>query len=158
MYALKSSEARRQYPRRLKLFFDFIGLRGTLNEQGIEFLTRLKEDVNSEQDNVLRFLDFHKQRVRRKELAAGTVKNYYRALKLFCEMNDMVAFKSRAEQVMLPANVEILMGHDIGVSESYWRPTEQEVLHDYLKEVPLLSVSNTSANLVLQRQVQEYTN
>jgi hypothetical protein len=65
------------------------------------------------------------------------------------------AFKSRAEQVMLPANVEILMGHDIGISESYWRPTEQEVLQDYLKTVPLLSVSNTSANLVLQRQVQE---
>jgi integrase len=28
------------------------------------------------------------------------------------------AFKSRAEQVMRHANVEILMGHDIGVSES----------------------------------------
>ena len=85
MYALKSSEARRQYPRRLKLFFDFKGLRG------IEFLKCLKEDINSEQDNVLRFLEFHKERVRRKELAAGTVKNYYRALKLFCEMNDVVA-------------------------------------------------------------------
>jgi hypothetical protein len=78
MYALKSSEARRQYPRRLKLFFDFIVLGGTLNEQAIEFLKRLKEDINSEQDNLLRFLDFHKERARRKELAAGTVKNYYR--------------------------------------------------------------------------------
>ena len=49
------------------------------------------------------------------------------------------AFKTRGQQVMLPANVEILMGHDIGVSESYWRPTEHEVLQDYLKAVPLLS-------------------
>ena len=89
MYALKSSESRRQYPRRLKLFFDFVGLRGTLNEQAIEFLKRSKVDVNTEQDNLLRFLDFHKDRVRRKELAAGTVKNYYRAVKLFCEMNDL---------------------------------------------------------------------
>jgi len=89
MYALKSSESRRQYPSRLKLFFDFIGLRGILNEQAIEFLTRLKLDINTEQDNLLRFLDFHKERVRRKELAAGTVKNYYRAVKLFCEMNDL---------------------------------------------------------------------
>lgn len=89
MYALKSSEARRQYPRRLKLFFDFEGLRGTLNEQATEFLRKLKEDTNSEQDNLLRFLEFHKERVRRKELAAGTVKNYYRAFKLFCEMNDV---------------------------------------------------------------------
>jgi hypothetical protein len=37
------------------------------------------------------FLDFHKQRVKRKELAAGTLKNYYRAAKLFCEMNDLTA-------------------------------------------------------------------
>jgi hypothetical protein len=35
------------------------------------------------------FLDFHKERVRSKELAAGTLKNYYRAAKLFCEMNDL---------------------------------------------------------------------
>ena len=41
------------------------------------------------QDNILIFLDFHKQRVRQKELAAGTLKNYYRAAKLFCEMNDL---------------------------------------------------------------------
>lgn len=89
MYALKSSESSRQYPSRLKLFFDFIRLDGTLGEQAAEFLNRLKLDMNTEQDNVIRFLDFHKERVRRKELAAGTVKNYYRALKLFCEMNDL---------------------------------------------------------------------
>ena len=35
------------------------------------------------------FLDFRKERVRRKELAGGTLKNYYRAAKLFCEMNNM---------------------------------------------------------------------
>jgi hypothetical protein len=28
---------------------------------------------------------------------------------------------------MRPINVEITMGHDLGVSESYWRPTEQNV-------------------------------
>ena len=43
MYALKSSEARRQYPKRLKLFFDFIGVGGTLPEQASNFLARLKK-------------------------------------------------------------------------------------------------------------------
>jgi integrase len=52
------------------------------------------------------------------------------------------AFKSRAEQVTRPTNVEILMGHDIGVSESYWRPTEHELLEDYLKGVPLSILNN----------------
>jgi hypothetical protein len=37
MYALKSSEARRQYPKRLKMLFDFIGLHGSLEEQATEF-------------------------------------------------------------------------------------------------------------------------
>ena len=37
----------------------------------------------------MKFLDYHKERVRRKELAAGILKNYYRAAKLFCEMNDL---------------------------------------------------------------------
>ena len=37
-------------------------------------------------------------------------------------------YKSRAEQVMKPINVEITMGHDIGVSRSYWRPRVEEVL------------------------------
>ena len=68
MYALKSSEARRQYPRRLKLFFDYVGLRGTLNEQEIEFLKRLKEDSNSQQDNLLRFLTFTRRELDERNL------------------------------------------------------------------------------------------
>jgi hypothetical protein len=37
-------------------------------------------------------------------------------------------FKTRAEQVMRPANVEVQMGHDIGVSESYWRPLMIQII------------------------------
>ena len=50
-------------------------------------------------------------------------------------------FKTRAEQVMKPINVETLMGHSTGISDSYYRPTEKELLEDYLKAVPLLTVS-----------------
>ena len=42
-------------------------------------------------------------------------------------------FKTRAEQVMKPANVELLSGRDIGVSGSYYKPTQKELLEDYLK-------------------------
>jgi len=34
---------------------------------------------------------------------------------------------------MRPINVEITMGHDIGISGSYYKPTEKEVLEDYVK-------------------------
>jgi integrase len=64
-------------------------------------------------------------------------------------------YKSRAEQVMRPINVEITMGHDIGVSASYYKPTEKEVLDDYLKAVELLTINGDK--LVLQKQVTELT-
>jgi integrase len=338
MYALKSSEARRQYPKRLKMLFDYLKLSEPLEEQAIEFLNKAKQNsAQWAQYSIMTFLDFHKERVRRKELAAGTLKYYYRAAKLFCEMNDLTLnwkriskglpraksssndraptieeicklveypdrrikpivycmasggfrlgawdylswrhvspitnddaeviaakvriyadepeeyytfitpeayfalkdwmefrisygekitgdswimrdlwqttnmnygarwglatnpkklqsiavkrllgralweqgvrctlpsgvkhyewkgahgyrkfYKSRAEQTMKPINVEITMGHDLGVSESYWRPTEREVLEDYLKAVPLLTINEN--NLVLQKQVEE---
>lgn len=342
MYALKSSEARRQYPKRLKMLFDNLKLSGPLEEQSKEFLDKTRQNgVQWAQDSIMIFLDFHKERVRRKELAAGTLKNYYRAAKLFCEMNDLTLnwkriskglpraknssndraltveeirklveypdrrikpvvyamasggfrlgawdylqwkhvspivndkggeeiiaakllvyadepedyytfitpeaysalkdwmdfrssygekitgeswlmrdlwqttnmnygakwglatnpkklqsiavkrlldralweqgirqtlppgkkhhewkgahgyrkfYKSRAEQVMKPINVEVTMGHDLGVSESYWKPTEREVLEDYLKAVPLLTINVDK--LILQKQVEELT-
>jgi hypothetical protein len=62
-------------------------------------------------------------------------------------------YKSRSEQVMKPINVEITMGHDIGLSASYYKPTEREVLEDYLKAVDLLTINGDK--LVLQKQVTE---
>jgi hypothetical protein len=89
IYALKSSEAQRQYPMRLRLFFDFLGLPVSLEEQAEAFLEKSKDNVQWTQDSITSFVNYHKQRVMRKELAAGTLNNYYCAAKLFCEMNDL---------------------------------------------------------------------
>lgn len=62
-------------------------------------------------------------------------------------------FKSRAEQIMKPINVEITMGHDIGISSSYYKPTEREVLDDYVKAISLLTINGNSS--ILQKQVEE---
>ena len=62
-------------------------------------------------------------------------------------------YKTRAEQVMKPANVELTMGHDIGVSESYYKPTEKEILYDYLKAVDILTIEAASA--ILKKQVED---
>jgi hypothetical protein len=62
-------------------------------------------------------------------------------------------YKSRAEQIMKSINVEITMGHDIGISASYYKPTERDVLEDYLKAVTLLSISQD--HQALQQQMQE---
>jgi hypothetical protein len=58
-------------------------------------------------------------------------------------------YKSHAEQVMKPINVELTMGHDIGISASYYKPTISEVIQDYLKAVDLLTING--AKNILQR-------
>ena len=62
-------------------------------------------------------------------------------------------FKTHAEQVMKPINVEILMSHSTGVSDSYYRPVEKVLLDDYLKAVDLLTINSDKATL--QKQVAE---
>jgi hypothetical protein len=52
-------------------------------------------------------------------------------------------YKSRAEQIMKPINVELTMGHNIGVSASYYKPREHEVLEDYLKATDLQQLAAT---------------
>jgi hypothetical protein len=42
---------------------------------------------------------------------------------------------------MKSINIEILMGHSTGISDSYYRATEEELLEDYLKAVDFLSIS-----------------
>ena len=65
-------------------------------------------------------------------------------------------FCTRAEQVMKPLNVQLLMGHDIGLVGSYLKPTEQELLEDYKKAVNLLTINYDNRD-VLQEQVTELT-
>jgi hypothetical protein len=55
-------------------------------------------------------------------------------------------FKTRCELAGTKSiNIEILMGHSIGIADSYYRATEDEVLQDYLKAVDFLSISSENA-------------
>jgi hypothetical protein len=84
MYALKSSEARRQYPKRLKMLFDYIKLPGTLEEQARGFLDKAVENgIQWAQDRIMIFLDFHKERVRRKELVVHHIHLQIYSLKYY---------------------------------------------------------------------------
>ena len=52
-------------------------------------------------------------------------------------------------------NVKILMGHSssMGLSKNYYKPTETEVLEDYLKAVDLLSFSQNDK--ILDKKVKD---
>jgi hypothetical protein len=57
---------------------------------------------------------------------------------------------------MKPLNVALLISHDTGITESYWRPTEKEFLADYLKAVELLTINDsTKTTSKLQKQATQ---
>ncbi len=72
----------------------------------------------------------------RTKLAKGQKRHEFKAAHGFRKF-----FKTHAEQVMRPINVEILMGHSVGISDSYYKPKEKEVLKDYLNSVELLTMN-----------------
>ena len=64
------------------------------------------------QDNLMKFIAFQIERARRNEISETTISNYYKAAKLFCEMNDIslgwkrkdVAYHEEEEQLMISSN------------------------------------------------------
>jgi hypothetical protein len=53
---------------------------------------------------------------------------------------------------MQPINTEILMGHSVGISDSYYKPTESQLLEDYARAVDALTVNGEH---LLRRQVEK---
>jgi integrase len=51
-------------------------------------------------------------------------------------------FKTRCELAgMNSINIETLMAHSVGISDSYYRATQEEILQDYLKAESYLSIN-----------------
>ncbi len=88
-YGLKSVESRRQYPRRFKVFLDSLDIKGSLTEQAREFWSVAKENPRWAEDKVMKFITIQNQRVHSGIISPSTVPNYYKATKLFCEMNEI---------------------------------------------------------------------
>jgi hypothetical protein len=65
-------------------------------------------------------------------------------------------FKTQSEiSGMKPINVEILMGHSVGLSDSYYKATELELLNDYLKAVNDLTINEENRlKLKLEQKIQ----
>ena len=87
LYALKAPETRRQYPRRLKVFLDYMKLEGPIEQQAVQFLTLIKQNSQWLQSFLMQFISFQKERASNHEISYSTIGNYYKATKLFIEMN-----------------------------------------------------------------------
>jgi hypothetical protein len=89
LYAMKSPITRDKYQRRLSSFFRFAGVQGvSLEENALSFIDRAAESSWAF-STVLAFLEAQKARVNNGEISGATVRNYVKAIKLFCEMADI---------------------------------------------------------------------
>lgn len=70
------------------------------------------------------------------------------------QLTDSANSSRQAEQVMKSANVEMLMGHDIGVSKSYYKPQEKDVMEDYLKVVNKLTISKSTTDIIEKQNAE----
>jgi hypothetical protein len=91
LYALKSPEVRRQYPKLLKIFLDIIKfeLDKVIEERAYLLFQQSLSNKKWLENQIIRFVEHQKQRVEQKEIAAGTLKNYVKVIKLFCQMNEI---------------------------------------------------------------------
>lgn len=75
----------------------------------------------------------------------------------FKQSHGLIKFHdTQTNTVMSPLYSELLRGHNIGLPGHYLRPTEQELLREYLKAVPLLTINEIDKSS-LQEQVSELT-
>jgi hypothetical protein len=89
-YGLKSIESKRQYPRRLKVFLDFLKFQGSVIEQAREFWLSAKSNPRWVEDNLMKFITIQNERANSGEISPSTIPNYYKATKLFCEMTQLI--------------------------------------------------------------------
>jgi integrase len=87
---LGSPESIRQYPQRLRVFFDFLKINGDIKDQAITFVKNYKGDKHGElEKQLIMFARYQKERIVSKEISPSTVPNYFKAIKLFCQSNRM---------------------------------------------------------------------
>jgi hypothetical protein len=96
---INSPKTAKQYPKRLQIFFNYLGMQGEdLEQQGRAFLEQARERGTWwTQEQIMMFMNSLKQRVRQNtsnerrpgEIAAGTLKNYIQPIKLLYEEHDL---------------------------------------------------------------------
>lgn len=116
-FALKSKEVKRQYPKLLRLVFDYI--MDSNDNSNIDFSSSLQLEEKAEnfskvaienpeyiQSRIISFIIYQKDRIERKEIASGTLRNYIKVIKLFCEMNNILNINWKLIYRGLPNSVQ----------------------------------------------------
>jgi integrase len=103
---------------------------GTQKYDYPEVMPITEHSIRQYYNRLLRSIGIRKERKKRHEFSVHGFRKY---------------FKTKAELAgVKPAAVEMLMGHSLGsVSDSYFKPSESELLNEYLKASDALSINAT---------------
>jgi hypothetical protein len=145
MYALKAADSRRQYPRRFKIFLDYLRLEGSLEDQAKQFLLKAIESHQWAEDALIAFISYELERTTRREISESTIPNYYRATKLFCEMNDIILnWKKIARGLPIDGKAANDRAPTVEEIQSAW---------DYLQWKHVIPMSNNSGEIIAAKLV-----
>lgn len=86
---LRTDKSARQYVRRLSYFFDHLHLPGTIEEQAEIFFQKAQDNKQWAHACLMDFIDHYKKKISKNEISPTTLSNYYVAVKVFCEMNNI---------------------------------------------------------------------
>jgi integrase len=89
LYAMRSPATKEKYIMRLTKFLGFLNLQAYLEDKARFFAEKGKYDGTWAFSSILEFLQTQKERFNKKEITAGTIRNYVKSIKLFCQMADV---------------------------------------------------------------------
>jgi integrase len=90
----------------------------------------------------------------RKKLENGKKRHPWQAIHCYRKW-----YKTRCEMGgMKPINIEMLLSHSIGISNSYYRPTESELLEDYLRVCNTLLIDKEVEKTLKELRINEQRN
>jgi hypothetical protein len=92
LYAIKSPATKEKYLMRLGQFLDFVNPEENKNrklEDKARAFAKGRADNAWAFNNIIKFIQLQKDRFNRKEITAGTIRNYVKSIKLFCQMADV---------------------------------------------------------------------
>jgi Phage integrase family len=91
VYAIRSQVTRDYYLRRLRIFFNHINLlpHEIMEERCNLFAANGLKDPNWAFSCIVKFFQFQRERVEKEEITGATLRNFVKAIKLFCEMSDV---------------------------------------------------------------------
>jgi hypothetical protein len=93
-FSVRSETTRKYYERRIRFFLDFINFgleknKNNIEERCNEFAYKASSEIKWTIEQVIRFLQFQKDRVQKDEITPSTLRNYGKILKGLTSTNSL---------------------------------------------------------------------